>query len=95
MVPIVRSLVSVPAGIVEMPIWQFTIYTFLGSFIWALGLAYGGYKLGESYEDIRAWMEPVEYPIAAILVLAVGWYIYRSVKKVWWDERRRSRTHRT
>jgi membrane protein DedA with SNARE-associated domain len=88
MVPLVRSLVSVPAGIVEMPIWQFILYTFLGSFIWAFGLAYGGYKLGENYEDIREWMSPVEYPVAAILALAVGWYIYRSVKKVWWDERR-------
>ena len=88
MVPLVRSLVSVPAGIVGMPIWQFTIYTFLGSFVWATGLAYGGYKLGENYEDLRAWMAPADYPIAAIVALGVGWYIYRSVKKVWWDERK-------
>lgn len=87
MVPLVRSLVSVPAGIVEMPIMQFAIYTFLGSFVWALGLAYGGYTLGENYEDIRAWMAPAEYPIAALLVVGVVWYVYRHVKKVWWDER--------
>jgi membrane protein DedA with SNARE-associated domain len=87
MVPLVRSLVSVPAGIVGMPIVQFTIYTFLGSFVWALGLAYGGYTLGENYEDIREWMAPAEYPIAALLVGGVAWYVYRHVKKVWWDER--------
>jgi len=88
MVPIVRSLVSVPAGVVEMPIMQFTVYTFLGSFVWAFGLAFGGYKLGENYEDLRDWMQPVEYPVAIIVALAIAWYIYRSVKKVWWEERR-------
>lgn len=82
MVPLVRSLVSVPAGIVQMPIWQFTLYTFIGSFVWATGLAYGGYKLGENYEDIRNWMQPVEYPVAAILGVAIVWYIYRHIRNV-------------
>jgi membrane protein DedA with SNARE-associated domain len=87
MVPLVRSLVSVPAGLVNMPIVRFTVYTFLGSFVWAVGLTYGGYKLGENYEDIRDWMSPVEYPIAAILLIAGGWYVYRQIKKVWFEER--------
>jgi membrane protein DedA with SNARE-associated domain len=82
MVPLVRSLVSVPAGLVDMPIVQFTIFTFLGSFVWACGLAYGGYKLGENYEDIRDWMRPVEYPVAAIVGALVVWYVYRHVRKV-------------
>lgn len=86
MVPLVRSLVSVPAGIVRMPLPQFTAYTFAGSFVWAVGLAYGGYKLGENYEDIREWMSPVEYPVAAILAVLVVWYVYRHVKKVWFEE---------
>lgn len=86
MVPLVRSLVSVPAGIVRMPILQFTIYTFAGSFVWAVGLAYGGYKLGENYEDMRAWLEPVEYPIFAAVAAFVIWYVYRHVKKVWFEE---------
>ena len=82
MVPLVRSLVSVPAGVVEMPVVPFTIYTFLGSFVWAFGLAAAGYKLGENYEDIRNWMQPVEYPIAALLAVLVVWYVYRHVKEV-------------
>lgn len=86
MVPLVRSLVSVPAGIVEMPVWQFTLYTFLGSFVWATGLAYGGYKLGENYEDIRNWMQPVEYPVAAVLGVAIVWYIYRHIRSVMNDD---------
>lgn len=82
MVPLVRSLVSVPAGLVEMPIVQFTVYTFLGSFVWAFGLAYGGYELGQNYEDIRDWMRPVEYPLAILLAAALVWYVYRHVRKV-------------
>ncbi len=82
MVPLVRSLVSVPAGLVAMSIWQFTLYTFLGSFVWATGLAYGGYKLGENYEDLREWMTPVEYPVYAIVGIAVVWYVYRHIRSV-------------
>ena len=83
MVPLVRSLVSVPAGLCNMPVAQFTFYTFVGSFVWATGLAYGGYKLGENYEDLRNWMEPFDYPIAAVLALGLLWYVYIHVKDAW------------
>jgi membrane protein DedA with SNARE-associated domain len=79
----VRTFISVPAGIVRMPIWQFTAYTFLGALPWCIGLTYGGYKLGENYEDLRAWMRPVDYPIAAILAALLVWYVYRHVKRAW------------
>jgi membrane protein DedA with SNARE-associated domain len=82
MVPLVRSLVSVPAGVVEMPVVSFTIYTFLGSFVWAVALAAGGYKLGENYEDMRDWVAPIEIPVAIALAAFVAWYVYRHVKKV-------------
>jgi membrane protein DedA with SNARE-associated domain len=85
MVPLVRSLVSVPAGLVNMPLPQFLFYTFLGSFVWATGLAYGGFKLGENYEDLRNWMEPLDYPIAAILALGALLYIYIHVKDAWFS----------
>ena len=84
LLPVVRTFISVPAGISRMPIWQFTVYTFAGAFIWSTGLAYGGYKLGAEYEDLRAWMRPADYPIAAIIAVLVGWYVYRHVKRAWW-----------
>jgi membrane protein DedA with SNARE-associated domain len=85
LLPVVRTFISVPAGISRMPIWQFTAYTFTGAFIWSVGLAYGGYKLGENYEDLRNTMRPLDYPIAALIVIAVALYVYRHVKRVWWD----------
>jgi membrane protein DedA with SNARE-associated domain len=84
MLPVVRTFISLPAGISRMPIWQFTAYTFVGAFIWSVPLAYGGYKLGENYEDLRNWMRPADYPIAAIIAILVGWYVYRHVKRAWW-----------
>ena len=85
LLPVVRTFISVPAGIARMPMWQFSVYTFAGAFPWSLGLAYGGYKLGENYEDLRAWMRPLDYPIAAIIVALVVWYVYRHVKRAWWE----------
>jgi membrane protein DedA with SNARE-associated domain len=83
MLPVVRTFISVPAGIVRMPVWQFTIYTFLGALPWCIALTYGGYKLGENYEDLRTWMRPADYPIAAIIVALLTWYVYRHVKRAW------------
>lgn len=85
LLPVVRTFISVPAGISRMPIWQFTIYTFAGAFIWSTGLAWGGYKLGQNYEDLRNWMRPLDYPIAGIIVIAVIWYVYRHIKRAWGD----------
>jgi len=85
LLPVVRTFISVPAGIARMPIWQFTVYTFAGAFLWSTGLAWGGYKLGQNYEDLRNWMRPLDYPIAAVIVLAVAWYVYRHIKRAWWD----------
>ena len=50
LLPLVRTFISVPAGIACMNLWKFSLYTFTGSFPWSLGLAYGGYLLGENWE---------------------------------------------
>lgn len=86
LLPVVRTFISVPAGISKMPIWQFTVYTFAGAFIWSVGLAYGGFKLGENYEDLRNWMRPLDYPIAIVIAIGLAWYVYRHVKRAWFDE---------
>ncbi len=81
--PIVRTFISFPAGVAHMPIWQFTIYTFIGSFVWSVGLAAGGYALGSNWEDLREWMRPADYPIAILIVVLAGLYIYRHVRHSW------------
>jgi membrane protein DedA with SNARE-associated domain len=82
MLPVVRTFISVPAGIARMNFWKFSFYTFVGSYPWSLGLAYGGFKLGENWEDMRQVMRPFDYPIAAIILIAVVWFIYHRIKVI-------------
>ena len=82
LLPVVRTFISVPAGIARMNIWKFSFYTFIGSYPWCLGLAYGGYKLGENWEDLRQVMRPFDYPIAAIMAVVVVWFIYHRIKVI-------------
>jgi len=80
--PVIRTFISLPAGIARMNIWRFSILTFVGSFPWSLGLAWAGFLLGENWERIRDWMRPADIPILIVLAALVAWYIYRRVRTV-------------
>ena len=82
MLPVLRGVISVPAGIARMNFWKFSFYTFVGSYPWSLGLAYGGFKLGENWEDMRQVMRPFDFPIAGIIIVAVAWFIYHRIKVI-------------
>ncbi|MDD4859549.1 MAG: DedA family protein [Dehalococcoidales bacterium] len=81
LLPVVRTFISLPAGIARMNFIKFIIYTFIGAFIWSVGLAYGGYQLGEHWEAIREVMRPFDPVLIAAGLIMVGWYIYRHVKR--------------
>ena len=83
MVPLVRSFISIPAGVVRMNLVQFTIYTFAGSVIWASLLAYAGYKLGENWEDLQAFFGPADIVIAALFLMGGLWYVFIQIKQAW------------
>lgn len=82
LVPVARSLISLPAGVTRMSLIPFMLLTFAGSFIWSLGLAYAGYQLGENWESIRDVMRPVEIPILIAVLLLVAYYVYRHVRQL-------------
>ena len=83
LVPGIRTLISVPAGIELMPITPFLIWTTAGSFIWVLFLTTAGIILGESYSMVEIWIEPVSKIIKIILLLVLtftfSWMIIRSL----------------
>lgn len=82
-VPGVRTFISLPAGIAKMNLAKFSLYAFLGSFIWSGALAYAGYLLGQNWEEIRSAMRPFDYPILGafiILVIVFVWLRLRSRK---------------
>jgi membrane protein DedA with SNARE-associated domain len=80
LLPAVRTFISLPAGIARMPFLKFLFYTFIGSFIWSLGLAWGGYLLGEHWEQLRNVMRPFDPVIIAVAVVFIALYIYRHIR---------------
>ena len=78
MTPVVRSFVSIPAGVAKMPLLRFTVLTFLGSVPWCFGIAGAGYALGTRYEEFHHNFRYADYTVAALLVaLAVLWWVRR------------------
>ena len=80
LLPVIRTLISLPGGIAKMNFPRFLIYTFSGSFLWCFGLTYGGYELGEHWEQISEVMRPFWIPIVVVIAALIGLYIYRHVK---------------
>ena len=79
LLPVVRTFISFPAGVVRMPLLRFSILTFLGSYPWSLALAYGGYVLGDNWESLRRAMRPFDIPIIVVVLLLVGIAVYRRL----------------
>jgi membrane protein DedA with SNARE-associated domain len=76
--PVVRSFISIPAGIVRMPIVRFTVLTFFGSAIWCFAIAGAGWALGSSYERFHHGFAYVEYVVLTVVIVLVAWLIFRS-----------------
>lgn len=74
LVPTVRTLISVPAGLSRMPFGLFLLLSAAGSLIWTAGLAFAGYLLGQRYELIEGYVGPVSN---AVVVAAVAIYVWR------------------
>jgi membrane protein DedA with SNARE-associated domain len=78
MTPVVRSFVSIPAGIARMPLGRFTVLSFLGTIPWCFGIAGAGWALGSRYEEFHHNFRYVDYTIVALLLgLAVAWWVRR------------------
>jgi len=81
LLPVVRTFISLPAGVARMHFIKFLVYTFLGSFIWCAGLAYGGYQLGEHWEQIRVILRPFDPLVITVVAALIAFYIYRHIKR--------------
>lgn len=80
LLPIVRTFISLPAGIARMPFWKFQIYTFVGSWPWCFVLAYVGLKLGQAWDSnpwLKNTMHFLDFAILGIVLMAIAWYGWR------------------
>lgn len=79
LLPVIRTFISLPAGIAAMGFVRFSVYTFVGCVPWSLGLAAIGYGLGAHWEKVVPWFRPVSLVIAAAVILAAVWWLYKAV----------------
>ena len=76
--PVVRSFVSIPAGIFRVPFWRYTVLTLAGSALWCLALAGAGWAVGSSYESFHHDFGYVEYVVVAGIFVLVGYLVLRN-----------------
>lgn len=81
LLPVVRTFISLPAGIAKMNVTVFSVFTFLGSFMWSLFLAYLGLKLGQNWLAIEPYFRKFQFVIIGLGIGAVAFYIWAHVKK--------------
>jgi membrane protein DedA with SNARE-associated domain len=77
MLPIVRTFVSVPAGVARMPLARFSLLTALGSIPWVLALALLGQSVGDNWESWRHNLGYLDYVVAAAILGAVAWWLLK------------------
>jgi len=80
MVPVFRSLISIPAGVTRMPIWQFVAFTTAGSLIWNSIFVFAGYQLGENWSKVEPYAEVLQYVVIAVVVLVIVYGVQRRVR---------------
>jgi membrane protein DedA with SNARE-associated domain len=81
MLPIVRTFISVPAGIARMPLWRFILFSILGAIPWIMLLVWGGMQLGDHWLELKQSLKGLDYLVAAAIVAAVGIFVWRHVRR--------------
>jgi membrane protein DedA with SNARE-associated domain len=82
MLPIIRTFISLPAGVARMPFWRFSLFTFIGCVPWVFALTLIGKEAGANWEDWKDRLHYVDYAVAALIVAAIAYYGAR-----WWRRR--------
>jgi membrane protein DedA with SNARE-associated domain len=80
LLPVIRTFIAFPAGVARMNLWRFNLYTFVGSYIWSVGLAWIGMKLGEHWNTLGIYFHRFDAAIGVILLIAVVWYVRRHLQ---------------
>ena len=82
LLPVIRTFIAFPAGVARMPLWRFNLYTFVGSYVWSLALAWIGMKLGEHWDTLGFYFHRFDAAIAVVGLAAVAWYVWRHVRQM-------------
>lgn len=84
LLPVVRTFIALPAGITRMNRVRFHLYTFVGSWLWCLALAYVGMRLGERWDSdsrLKAWMHRFDFAIVAAIVVVIAAFLWHRLRR--------------
>ncbi|WP_026552411.1 DedA family protein [Arthrobacter sp. H20] len=82
MIPLFRSLVSIPAGIERMTVWKFLVLTTAGSLIWNCVFVMAGFYLGENWQVVQAYADVFQKIVIAAVVLFVGYFVVSRIVRI-------------
>jgi membrane protein DedA with SNARE-associated domain len=80
LLPVIRTFIAFPAGVARMNLWRFNLYTFVGSFLWSIALAWVGMKLGENWNTLGVYFHRFDAAIGIVLLIAIIWYVRRHLQ---------------
>jgi membrane protein DedA with SNARE-associated domain len=81
LLPVVRTFISLPAGVAEMPFGTFSVYTFAGCLPWTFALAGVGYALGSRWTLVERYFRPISIVVATLIVVGLGWWLFRRARR--------------
>jgi membrane protein DedA with SNARE-associated domain len=81
LLPGIRTVISLPAGVFRMDIKKFIIYTVIGCLVWSALLAYLGYVLGANWSSLDVYYKKFEFVIVAAIIFGVIYFVYRKIRK--------------
>lgn len=79
-VPGIRTVISLPCGIVRLPLRRFIILTFIGSLVWSYFLAWVGFVMGENWDTLGPFFHRADLAVAALVLTAAGYYVYHKLR---------------
>lgn len=80
--PIIRTFISLPAGVARMPFWRFSVLTFVGCIPWVTGLTLAGRAVGENWEDLRTQLHYVDYALILAAIVGIVYLVFHQRRRV-------------
>lgn len=82
LLPVVRTFISLPAGVARMNLWKFSLYTLLGCLPWTFGLTWLGFALGDRWDEVERVIRPFSWAIGALLAVGIAVWVWRRWRQV-------------
>jgi membrane protein DedA with SNARE-associated domain len=80
LLPVIRTFISLPAGVARMRFWRFTLFTVLGCLPWTFALTWAGSVLGKNWHEVETYFRPISIVVGVLLVGAIAYWVYRRVR---------------